>query len=156
MMYKSTFTANRLNVYFISYYVAAVILSYYSIETGLMAIAIGIAAMTYSAGIELDVGNNRYRNFSKVLGYTMGGWRHLPAIKYVSVVRYLSVSEGDSGEADTSDYLYKLVLAVDDHKRVIKLCSFNKEKALDEAMKIGENLDLKVYDCTTPERKWIR
>nr|WP_321451826.1 hypothetical protein [uncultured Carboxylicivirga sp.] len=155
-MYKSTFTANRLNAFFISYFIAAAILSFFYIETGLLAVAIGVAVLTYSAGIEIDTTNKRYRNYSKILGYTLGGWRHLPEIKYVSVVRYISVSEGDAGEADSSDYQYKLILAVEGQKRVIKLSSFDKERALDEAMKIAEKLDLKVYDCTSPDKKWIR
>lgn len=30
------------------------------------------------------------------------------------------------------------------------------DNALTEAMKIGEALDVKVLDCTTPDRIWIR
>ncbi|MBS2097352.1 hypothetical protein [Carboxylicivirga linearis] len=155
-MYKSTYTANRLNLSFISYFIACIVLSVFYIETGLIALAIGVTALTYSAGLEIDVKNNRYRNYSKILGYNLGGWKHLPPVKYVSVVRYISVSDADSGESDSSDYQYKLILAVDDHKRVVKLTSLEKEKAIEEALKIGEMFDLKVYDCTTPEKKWIR
>jgi len=124
-------------------------------EFGLIALIIGISALTYSSGLEIDVENSRYRNYSKILGYNLGEWKHLPPVKYVSVVRYIS-SDADSGESDSSDYQYKLILAVDDHKRVVKLTSLEKEKAIEEALKIGEKFDLKVYDCTSPEKKWIR
>jgi len=156
-MYKSTFIANKFNLGFVIYFVLCLFISIYYFEIGLLGVAFGIGFLTYQSGIELDTEKSRYRSFMKVLGYTIGGWRHLPEIKHVSVVRILCLtSEADGGESTGCDYQYKLILAVNDHKRVIKLSTLDRDKALNEAMKIGETLDLKVYDCTTPDKKWLR
>lgn len=156
-MYKSTINANRFNISFVVYFVICLVTGYYFIEAGLAATALGVVMLTYQSGIELDTEKSRYRNFMKVLGYTLGEWRYLPKIKYVSVVRVLYLtSEVDGSEPESCDYQYKLILAVDDNQRIIKLSTLDKDKALEEAMQIGERLNLGVYDCTTPEKKWIR
>jgi len=158
LYYKSTLDKHKLNFSFIAFFlVCTAIAVFIHLNIGLIGLAIGVALLTYQGGIEIDVSRQRYRNYMVVLGVTVGEWQKLSPIKYVTVVRYLGVTgETESGAIDGVAHMYKLSLAVDDKRRVVKIKTLALSDALSEAMKIGEALDVKVLDCTTPNRKWIR
>lgn len=156
-MYKSTIVSHKINIGFIAYFFVCLVIAFNALEVGLIAIALGVGVMTYKSGIELDTEKRRYRRFTKLLGYDFGSWRPLPLIKYVTVVRIQTVSnEPEDGRGPEVEYQYRLMLAVEGHMRVIKLSTLDLNTALTEAMKIGEALNLRVYDCSFPDKKWIR
>lgn len=157
MPYYRKVKANKFNFGFFTYFVFCIILGVFILELGLLGIAIGIGLLTYQSGVELDTDNNKYRSFMKILGYRLGEWRVLPKVNYVTVVRSLAItSETESGAAAGFEYQYNLNLAVEDRKRIIKLGTYELKPALEEALQIGDALQLKVYDCSSPDKKWIR
>jgi hypothetical protein len=124
---------------------------------GAVTILLGATLLSYKGGIEIDLERRMFRNYVYVLGFHMGGWRRMPKIKYVSVVRFMScMGKFTVGETVEKRNNYKLILAVDGVKRFIKIRTLSKQIALDEALKIGEFFDLPVYDCSSHEKKWLR
>jgi hypothetical protein len=124
---------------------------------GAIIIFLGLILSTYKGGIEIDLEKKVYRNYVCVFGCHMGAWRELPKIKHVSVVKFMScMGRFVVGEIAEKRNTYKLILAVEHGKRFIKLRTFNRHTAINEALKIGEVFDLPVYDCSSYETKWLR
>ncbi len=113
--------------------------------------------MTYEEEIEIDTKRNRFRNHVTILGVSIAKWQSLSEVKYISVVRYLgSVRVSQYRIKHNYHHKYKLNLVVDDQQRIIKVKTLGKEEALSETINIGRVLNLRVLNCTTHERKWIR
>ena len=130
----------------------------------LFAIILSIGIAFISSGFLIDFNNKKLKKFTNIYGFYLGKWEDLPEIKYVSVVRvkqsrYSNQVQDGTGinqvSSNNSSYRVNLIFDEKDRK-YMTLISTSREKALNEAMRIGDAFDIKVLDFSTPDRNWIR
>lgn len=115
-----------------------------------------------TSGYILDKENKRIKMVSGYSGFKLGKWYKLPEVKYISLLRINQPSNSNSGSIISSTspknfgYQVNLVVRVHREHRPIKLMTTNVEEAKEEGKKLGEFLDLKVYDSTSYKRKWLK
>ncbi len=129
---------------------------------GLLLIAT-IGILFIRTGLEIDNKAGRMRNYINLFGVEVGGWRKTPELSYISVVRVKLKRKSFQASSDmyvqtsSNKVKYNVNLITEDRRqRFIKILTAEKNKCIDEALKIGDILDLKVLDYTTPNEKWIR
>lgn len=130
---------------------------------GIVSILITIGILRIKSGVEIDLDNNRMRDYISFLGIELGNWTTIPNLKYISIVRVklkrksFKVSAITFGQSSSNKLMYNVNLITEDkRKRYIKILSAKKEESIKTALKIGELLDLKVLDYSTIDKKWIR
>ncbi len=112
-----------------------------------------------SPGFEINTKKNRYHTALCIFGWYIGIWKKLPPIEYVTVVGIRItgiVIIPPFIEKGMNVKEFNINLIVDHPIRYINIISLDKKDALKVALEIGESLDLKVLDFTTPNEKWIR
>ena len=121
-----------------------------------------VATANSYTGIHLDPEQGRYRKYDRFWTVRIGRWEALPPPSYVGLVR-INLSNMRKGatplitpEGKKSAKAYKVNLAVEGPKRYISICRGPFPQMRDEALRLGEYLDLKVMDMSTSEKKWIR
>ncbi len=93
--------------------------------------------------------------------FRIGRWVALPKPSYVTLVRIkLSnvrsmASPMVTPEPGKRARSYKVNLVVEGDKRFISICRGSREKMTQEALKLGRELNIRVLDYTTHEKKWI-
>lgn len=157
--YKSTIEENKFNLMFALYFAATIILSIYvKWQLGLVGSLVIAVLLTYKCGIEIDQAKGKFRCYISVLSYSFGEWRVLPEnIEYVAIVRLLSAVENSvSTTKEENGQKYKLNFVVNDTRRFVNLRTMKKEIAIKEALNIGNAFNLRVFDGTDPDKKWLR
>lgn len=116
-----------------------------------------------SSGKEIDTIGLRTRNFTSLGNLFYGKWEKLPQIKYIAVVRMLQgkksfhASSVSIIQVPTDQYVYQLNFVVDvEKKEIIKLCEGEMTATIGQALQLGEMMNLRVLDFSTPDHKWIR
>jgi hypothetical protein len=127
----------------------------------LVILFMGILFLT--SGFIIDKDNNRIRKVVYFLGFRFGKWHTMPEIKYISLLRVrlarksYSPSSRQYVQRTSKNYTYRVNLIIHgDRQKPFRLISTTREKAIEEGLKLGEYLGLKVFDSTTPDRKWIK
>ncbi len=114
-----------------------------------------------TSGYILDKENGRIKMISGYAGIKIGKWYKLPEVKYVSLLRISQARDSSSGAIISSispksfGYQVNLVVRMHREHRPINLMTTNIEKAKEEGKKLGEYLDLKVFDSTSHKRCWL-
>lgn len=113
-------------------------------------------------GIKFDKENNRFKKYTIFLGFTLGKWEKVPEIKYISLLRVKMARRSYSPSSRiyvqraSKNYSYRVNLVIQNNRKPDKLLSTSKDKAIEIGSQLGEYLDLKVFDSTSTDRKWIR
>jgi hypothetical protein len=123
----------------------------------------GLALTIMPTGFIIDRKNNKIKKVYYFLGLPIGKWKELPRIQYISLLRVIhkgkrrqipapAFASGASGH-----YMYQVNLIIEeDRLKPFRLISTSREQAINEGLKLGEYLNLKVFDMTTQRKKWIR
>ncbi|MDF1573976.1 MAG: hypothetical protein P1P86_02120 [Bacteroidales bacterium] len=120
----------------------------------------GLSAFSYQ-GVLIDLANRRYLKYDRFLKIRIGAWKPLPPPSYVTVVRISLASRrtGPSPFVVPQDKqgarAYKVNLVVEGEQRYIGICSGSLKKMSEEALRLGNTLQIRVLDYTTPEKKWV-
>ncbi len=119
-----------------------------------------LSAFSYQ-GIIIDTTAQRYMKYDRFLKFKIGGWKTLPVQSYVTIVR-INLSSRRSAPSPIvvpqdkkGARAFKVNLVVEDRMRFISICRGSREKMIKEALGLGEQLQLRVLDYTTHEKKWI-
>lgn len=116
-------------------------------------ILLGIAIkLALREGVEVDLNGKRYRKIYSIFDLSIGSWKKLPAIEYLSVfkTKKKSRTRGISAEASLSFIVYKLNLFYNRNKHIEVYVSDDKEDAMSVAKHIATVLELEIYDATNP------
>ncbi len=119
-----------------------------------------LSAFSYQ-GIIIDTTTQRYMKYDRFLNFRIGGWKDLPVASYVTIVRINLSSRRTAptpiiGPQDKKGVrAFKVNLVVEGRMRFIGICRGSLEKMTTEALRLGEQLQLRVLDYTTHEKKWI-
>ncbi len=133
-----------------------------SYTVGILLSILTVGLLFLTSGFIIDKKNKRIKIFTYFFGVRFGKWRVLPELKYVSVLRVrlkkktYSASSRQFEQITSGSYTYRISLVLEDKReKPLRLTSTNKEKAIEEGLKLGEYLNLNILDSTTIDRKWI-
>ena len=123
-------------------------------------VAGALAAFSYQ-GVIIDTTGQRYMKYDRFLKFRIGGWNPLPAPSYVTIVR-INLSSRRTGptpivvpQDKKGARAFKVNLVVEGNERYISICRGSLHKMTEEALRLGEHLQIRVLDYTTHEKKWI-
>jgi len=110
-------------------------------------------------GIQIDFENKKYRLGIFLGQNAFGKWKELPEIKYISVFKttYTRTVRGISGIGSVSSKEKTIVInLIHGKNRRLKVYMTDEvSDAFEKANYIAEKLELKIYDATEKEGKWL-
>jgi len=123
--------------------------------------ALGTLLVFSYQGILIDPVQNRYMKYDRFLSLKVGRWEPLSTPSYVTVVRINLSSRRDAPtpfvvpQDKQGARAYKVNLVVQGDERFISICRGAREQMVEEALRLGKYLGIRVLDFTTSEKKWI-
>jgi len=126
-----------------------------------ISLVLGVLVSFSYTGVSIDSARQQYIKYDRFLRFRIGRWESLPKPSYVTLVRISLNSQRDMAipmvtpETKKGARAYKVNLVVDGDIRFIPICWGPLEKMKAEALKLGKELDLRVLDYTTHDKKWI-
>lgn len=140
---------------------AFILLIYSQFIGASIAILLGIFLSFSYQGIKIDPEKQRYVKYDRFLWLRIGSWVGMSTPSYVTIVRINLSSRrtmpsplilpGDKKGVRS----YKVNLVVEGKERYIYICRGSLDKMTKEAIRLGNYLNLRVLDYTTPDKKWI-
>lgn len=118
--------------------------------------AVGLTV--YQSGIEVNFKERRYRLITAMGTQGFGAWEPLPPIKCVSVFKTTLVSSTygrSTASITTKQTVIQVNLATEQNKRIRLFETEDLQEAFNFAKDVASKLDLKVWDATEKEGKWI-
>ena len=138
--------------------------SVYIRAAGIVVLLAGVFALFSKTGYEVDVPNHRYRDYTRLGFFRFGGWRPLPEVDYIAIVRVklsqlaFGPSEltfrQDSGKSSLA-FQVNLILKKEERNRVIKLYTGNLDNAMQYTTELARLFQKPIYDCRTDDKKWL-
>ncbi len=126
-----------------------------------VATAIGLPFCISYRGFNIDPRNGLIRKYDRFLWFYIGGWRPIPTPQYVSVVRIRLSSRRvtpmpfPTPESGRSSRTYRLSIVVDSKERYISLTNGKRTEMLEEGLKVARLLQVKLFDHTTSQKRWL-
>ena len=130
---------------------------------GIFVAILGLGVTFMPRGFIIDKENNRMKKVYYYLGIPIGRWQKMPNIQYVSLLRVIQKSRRRQSPAPafasraSNHYVYQVNLIIEEERlKALRLISTTRDHAIKEGLKLGEYLDVKVFDRTTSRKQWIR
>ena len=109
-------------------------------------------------GFQIDFENKKYRNTNMIGDHSFGNWQKLPGIKYITVFKTV-ITGRVYGMGATSTRTKEEVILVNfvysKNKRLTAYKTNNIEDAFEKAVLFSKKLNLKIFDATSKDKKWI-
>ncbi len=140
---------------------AFIFLVYNEYIGAIISLALGILVTFSYQGVKVDPESKRFLKYDRFLKLRIGRWEKLPVPSYVTLVRINLSSRRTAPspivmpEVKKSSKSYKVNLVVEGDLRYIAICRGPFDKMKEEALKLGQALEIRVLDYTTHEKKWI-
>lgn len=114
--------------------------------------------LLFIKGFELDLNFNRYRKIYWLAGISIGNWKQLPKIEYVSIFKTIKKSRLRviTAEANMGSEVYKLNLFYDSNKHIEAYITEESADAFKVAQHIASELGIDIMDATQMENKWLK
>lgn len=159
------YTYEKFNIRLMPWFLLILAVGFTFSEMYLEAVIFGTPGSLFAIsfkGFNIDAENGKIRHYDRFLWFYFGKWKAYPKPLYVTVV---SIKLGakrnapiafvlpESGKASQS---YKMNLVIDDKRRYIALTRGNRSKLIEEALKIGHLLNIRVLDYTSHEKQWLK
>ena len=130
---------------------------------GIFIAILGLAVTFMPSGFIIDKKNHKIKKVNYLLGIPIGKWKEMPNIQYISLLRVIRKGKRRQSPAPvfasniSDQYMYQINLIIKEERmKPFRLISTSRDHAIKEGLKLGEYLNLKVFDMTTPKKKWIR
>ncbi len=128
---------------------------------GAITFVLGVLFAFSYQGVIIDPLEKKYIRYDRFLSFKIGAWKPLPKASYVTLVR-INVSSNRSGptpmvapQDKKGARAFKVNLVVEGSQRYVSVCRGSLEKMTEEALRLGEHLQIRVLDFSTHEKKWI-
>lgn len=112
-------------------------------------------------GILIDAVNKKYLKYDRFLSWKIGRWESLSNPSYVTIVR-INLSSRRTAPSPIvipqdkqGARAFKVNLVVEGDERFVSICRGSRDRMVEEALKLGSHLGIRVLDYTTSEKKWI-
>ena len=101
-------------------------------------------------GIEISLEGKKYRKLYSIFGISIGSWKVLPDIDYISVFQTKKKSRARviAAQADLGFEIYRLNLFYETNKHIVAFEADDREDAFAKAKHIALVLDIPVHDAT--------
>jgi len=108
-------------------------------------------------GSEFNFQNKTYRRIKSILGISIGKWKSIPEIEYVSVFRTNEITtlRNRTAEANVSNEIIKLNLFYNTNQKIEAYNTYNVDDAFIKAKEIASLLNIDILDATERESKWL-
>ncbi|MBX2826706.1 MAG: hypothetical protein KTR22_00995 [Flavobacteriaceae bacterium] len=117
---------------------------------GLIILGLGVRfALRHGVEVRLE-GLVKYRNTYSLFGWTIGTWKALPEIEYISVfkTKKKTRSRGVTAEVTLDSIVYKVNLFHNTNKHIEVYEAEEKEEAFTLAKQLQEALGCEIHDAT--------
>ena len=125
---------------------------------GLVLLLIALLFLLYQSGVEINFREKTYRYITSFGIFDFGKWNELPTLKLISVFK-LNISSSffsRSGRSTTkSDTVVQVNLVYQDNKRIRLFETDKPKEAFSFASQVAPLLNLRVWDATEKEGKWV-
>jgi len=157
-----TYEKYNFRMFSLLFALITIIFLVYSVYIGaVLSITLGILLSFSYQGIQIDSENKKYLKYDRFFWIRIGHWMPLSTPTYVTIVRInlssrrtvpspLALPEDKKGAKS-----YKVNLVVEGDERYVPICRGSLEKMIPEALRLGKQMNLRVLDFTTHEKKWI-
>jgi hypothetical protein len=122
---------------------------------------LGVLLVFSYQGVQIDAAKKLYLKYDRFLSLKVGRWEALSTPSYVTIVR-INLSSNRIGptpivvpQDKKGARAFKVNLVVDGDERFVSICRGSREHMVDEALRLGQYLGIRVLDYTTSEKKWI-
>lgn len=140
-------------------FVVAVLAGYLFYSGTLFGLILLGAALKLSLreGIEFNLITREYRKIYWFFGLSIGLWKDLPRIEYISVFKTKKKTRSRviTAEATLDFIVYKVNLFYDTNKHLEVYSSDEVKDAMGVAQKISKEWELKIWDATGEEKEWL-
>jgi hypothetical protein len=127
----------------------------------IISVALAVLLAYSYTGVKIDAPNGRYMKYDRFVKFRIGRWEELPKPSYVTLVRInlsslrtlpapMVMPENKKGAK-----AFKVNLVVEGDLRYIPICRGPLNRMTEEALKLGKELNIRVLDYTTHDKKWI-
>ncbi|MFP4844756.1 hypothetical protein [Winogradskyella sp. PE311] len=108
-------------------------------------------------GSEFDFKNQKYREIKSLLGISVGKWKPIPDIEYISVFRTNETTtlRQTSAEANVTNEIIKLNLFYNTNQKIEAYNTYDIDDAFKKAKEIASLLKVDILDATERESKWL-
>jgi len=123
---------------------------------GLVPLFIGCYLLIQN-GVEINFGNNTYRNVTSIFGLSLGKWQPLLDIEYVSVFKTTEVTTvwARTASANISKGIIKINLFYNTNQKIEAYITEDENNAFEKARLIASKLNIPILDATTKDSKWL-
>lgn len=124
---------------------------------GFIIIGMGVFLLLVE-GSEFDFETNKYRQIKSILGFSIGTWKPIPKIDYISVFKTneKTTLRQTSAEANVVKEVIKLNLFYNKNKKIEAYNTYNKEDGFEKAEQIAALLNTRILDATEKPSKWYK
>lgn len=130
---------------------------------GFIVLLLGVFALYARTGFIIDFDQKRYRRYIRFFFLQFGSWEFLPEINYIAIVRVrmstlkFRPSEVSFRQTDDSfDIAYDVNLIFSNsNKRFQKVFNGELNEAMQLTTDLAKKMNLKIYDCSTSQKKWV-
>ncbi len=115
------------------------------------ALLMGVALrLAMREGVEIDLNGKRYRKIYSIFAISIGTWKKLPALEYLSVFKTKKKTRARVyvAESHLSSIVYKLNLFYNRNRHIEAYVTDDKEDAMNVANHIATVLELEIHDAT--------
>ncbi|WP_439151048.1 hypothetical protein [Winogradskyella sp.] len=132
------------------------VISLFSSYQGFISIGVGVFLLLVE-GSEFNFKNQTYREIKSILGISIGKWKPIPEIEYVSVFRTNETTtlRQLTAEANVSNEIIVLNLFYDRNKKIEAYNTYDIDDAFTKAKEIASILNVDILDATERESKWL-
>jgi hypothetical protein len=141
--------------------ITLVLLIYAQYIVATITFLVGILLVFSYQGVLIDAVKKRYLKYDRFLSLKIGRWEPLSTPKYVTIVR-INLSSRRTAPSPIvvpqdkqGAKAFKINLVVEGDERYISICRGSLENMVEEALRLGEHLGIRVLDYTTSKKKWI-
>jgi hypothetical protein len=141
--------------------IAIIFLVYAEYLGAIICLLLGVLMIFSYQGTLIDLARQRYMKYDRFLNVKVGSWQTLSKPSYVTIVRInlssrrTAASPMVTPEEGQRARAYKVNLVVEGDERFISICRGSRENMMEEALRLGAYLGIRVLDYTTSEKKWI-
>lgn len=123
---------------------------------GFILIGMGIFFLLVE-GSEFNFQNKTYREIKSILGISIGKWKPIPKIEYVSVFRTNETTtlRNRTAEANVTNHIIKLNLFYNTNQKIEAYNTYDIDDAFKKAKEIASLLNVDILDATERESKWL-